>query len=67
MTTIIRQKLGNSKRRLLEKIKVIGDHLNGEKVHLTKYDAAEFLTELEKKTCTFRKHVDELEAASEKK
>ena len=62
MTKIIRQKLGNSKRRLVDKINTVEDALAVEG-GITKYDAAKYLMELENKTETFRRHINELEAA----
>ena len=55
--TIIRQKLGNSKTRLLKKIDEILSALDGED------DAARILMELEKKLGTFQRDVAELEVA----
>ena len=62
MTKIIRQKLGNSKRRLVDKINTVEDAL-AVQGGIKKYDAAKYLMELENKTETFRRHINELEAA----
>ena len=65
MTKIIRQKLGSSKKRLIDKIKDIQEVFDASESDLTKYDAGKYLMELEKKVETFRRHVDELEKAAE--
>ena len=62
MTKLIRQKLGNSKRRLLAKVTEVKEVLEANK-DVTKYDAAKYSMELEKKRETFQRHVEELEAA----
>ena len=54
MTTVIRQKLGCSKTRLLKKIDEISSVCDGEE-KISKYDAGRFLLELEKKLSTFKK------------
>ena len=62
MTTIIRQKLGSSKTRLLKKIEEIHSVLDDEE-KIMRYDAVRILMELEKKLRTFQHHVAELEVA----
>ena len=61
-TKIIRQKLANSSRRVLEKMDLIEEVMGGSP--LTKYQAARLLMEVEKKVAIFQKHLDELEGVA---
>ena len=60
---VVRQMIGNSKRRLTEKIKSIDDTLKDGDI--THDNGTGYLIELEKKMDTFQRHMKELEAVSQ--
>ena len=60
MATVIRQKLGSSKTRLMNKVKEIQNVLKVEK-DVSLYDAARYSLEIGKKIDTFQGHIRELE------